>query len=75
MPSVVKMMAILVQILLYLLSLLPRKCSQRLGTLAGILNDKLGSRSARVTGVNIDLCLPGLVAKDKFLRQSLIETG
>jgi KDO2-lipid IV(A) lauroyltransferase len=69
------MMAILVQILLYLLSLLPRKFSQRLGTLAGILNDKLGSRSARVTGVNIDLCLPGLAAKDKFLRQSLIETG
>ena len=75
MPPVVKMMATLVQTLLYLFSLLPRKLSQRLGTLAGILNDKLDSRSARVTRANIDLCLPDLDDTDKFTRQSLIETG
>jgi KDO2-lipid IV(A) lauroyltransferase len=83
MPPVVKMMATLVQTLLYLFSLLPRKLSQRLGTLAGILNDQLDSRSARVTRANIDLCLPdleddsldNLLEKDKFSRQSLIETG
>ena len=79
MLPVVKLMSSLVQILLYLLSLLPRKFSQRLGTLAGMLNGKLGSRSARVTRANIDLCLPGLADNladnDKFSTQSLIETG
>ena len=79
MPWVVKLMATLVQISLYLLSLLPRKFSQRLGTLAGMLNGMLGSRSARVTRANIDLCLTGLADNladnDKFSTQSLIETG
>ena len=79
MPSVVKLTASLVQILLYLLSLLPRKFSQRLGTLAGMLNAKLNSRSARVTRANVDLCLTpqagNSAANDKFSTQSLIETG
>ncbi len=79
MPSFVKMMASLVQTLLYLFSLLPRKVSQRLGTLMGILNHRLGSRSALVTRANIDLCLSDvdnyLADKDKFSKQSLIETG
>ena len=72
-------MAALVHIFLRVLSLLPRKFSQQLGTLAGILNAKLNSRSARVTRANIELCIPALsgnlLAKDKFSRQSLIETG
>ena len=79
MPSVVKLTASLVQILLYLLSLLPRKFSQRLGTLAGMLNAKLNSRSARVTRANVDLCLTPQAGNsadnDKFSTQSLIETG
>ena len=79
MPSVVKLIAALVHLFLHALSLLPRNFSQYLGTLAGILNAKLGSRSAQVTRANIELCIPGLsgnlVAKDKFSRQSLIETG
>jgi KDO2-lipid IV(A) lauroyltransferase len=79
MLSVVELMAILVQTLLYLLSLLPRKLSQRLGTLAGTLNGKFGFRSARVTRANIDLCLPclaeNLADSDRFAEQSLIETG
>ena len=79
MLSVVKLTASLVQILLYLLSLLPRKFSQRLGTLAGMLNAKLNSRSARVTRANVDLCLTpqagNSAANDKFSTQSLIETG
>jgi len=72
-------MAALVHICLYVLSLFPLKFSQYLGTLAGILNGKFGARSARVTRANIELCIPelssNLVAKDKFSRQSLIETG
>ena len=79
MLSVVKLTASLVQILLYLLSLLPRKFSQRLGTLAGMLNAKLNSRSARVTRANVDLCLTPQAGNsadnDKFSTQSLIETG
>ena len=79
MPPVVQMMATLVQTLLYLFSLLPRKLSQQLGRLVGILNDRLDSRLALVTRANIDLCLPDLVGdpagKGKFSRQSLIETG
>ncbi|MGV0035397.1 MAG: lysophospholipid acyltransferase family protein [Candidatus Azotimanducaceae bacterium WSBS_2022_MAG_OTU7] len=79
MPSFVKMMASLVQTLLYLFSLLPRQLSQRLGTLMGILNHRLGSRTALVTRANIDLCLSDvdnyLADKDKFSKQSLIETG
>lgn len=72
-------MATLVQTLLYLLSLLPRKLSQRLGVLAGILNHRLGTRLARVTRANIDLCMPDFSDNqsdgDKLSRQSLIETG
>ena len=79
MPSVVKLIAVLVHLFLRVLSFLPRNFSQYLGTLIGILNAKLDFRSARVTRANIELCIPGLsghlVAKDKFSRQSLIETG
>ena len=74
MPPVVKMTT-LVQTLLYILSLLPLKLSQRLGTFVGLLNSYLGSRSARVTRANIELCLPDLADKDEFSRLSLIETG
>ena len=67
------MMATLVQTLLYLFSLLPRKLSQQLGRLVGILNDRLDSRLALVTRADIDLCLPDLVGdpagKGKFSRQ------
>ena len=79
MSSVIELMAALVYIFLRVLSLLPRNFSQYLGTLAGVLNAKLGSRSAQVTRANIELCIPGLsgnlVARNKFSRQSLIETG
>jgi KDO2-lipid IV(A) lauroyltransferase len=79
MLSVVELIAVLVHIFLYGLSLLPRNFSQYLGTLAGLLNDRLSCRSAQVTQANIELCIPGLsgnlVAKNKFSRQSLIETG
>jgi KDO2-lipid IV(A) lauroyltransferase len=79
MLSVVKLIAVLAHIFLAVLSLLPRRLSQYLGTLAGILNAKLGARSAQVTRANIELCIPGLsrniVAKNKFIRESLIETG
>ena len=79
MPLVVKLIAALVHIFLRVLSFLPRNFSQYLGFLAGILNAKLGLRSAQVTRANIELCLPGLsdnlVAEDKLFRQSLIETG
>jgi KDO2-lipid IV(A) lauroyltransferase len=72
-------MAALVYIFLRVLSLLPRNFSQYLGTLAGVLNAKLGSRSAQVTQANIELCIPGLsdnlVVSNQFSRQSLIETG
>jgi len=74
-----KLMSTLVGILLYLLSLLPRKLSQRLGILVGIINLKLDSRSSRVTSANLELCLPGLTDKfagtEEASRQSLIETG
>lgn len=72
-------MSVLVEILLYLLSLLPRKLSQRFGTLAGVINITLGSRSSRVTRANLELCLPGLTNNiadtEEATRQSLIETG
>lgn len=72
-------MSVLVEILLYLLSLLPRKLSQRFGTLAGVINIMLGSRSSRVTRANLELCLPGLTNNiadtEEATRQSLIETG
>ena len=74
-----KLITVLMHIFLHVVSLFPRNFSQYLGTLVGILNAKLGSRSAQVTRANIELCIPGLsdnlVAKDKFSRQSLIETG
>ena len=78
MPPVVKIMAVLVQTLLYLLSLLPRKVTQGLGTFVGILNDRLDTRSARVTK-DIELCLPAFSDESpdngELSRQSLIETG
>ena len=79
MLSVVKLTASLVHILLYLLSLLPRKFSQRLGSLVGMLNAKLATRSAQVTRANIDLCFTdpadNFTDNNEFTTQSLIETG
>ena len=69
------MRAALVYGLLFLLGMLPRRVSQWLGTLTGFVNDSFKSRVARVTGANINLCLPDLKDRDHFSRQSLMETG
>lgn len=71
------MIAVLARWWLLALSRLPRGMSQTIGRLIGRWHFLANSRAARVTRVNLELCLPELDAstRDNLVRRSLIETG
>jgi KDO2-lipid IV(A) lauroyltransferase len=56
---------------------LPLTLAQRLGAVAGALAWRLPTSAARITRLNVDLCFPGIDAKERasLARRSLAETG
>lgn len=56
---------------------LPLTLAQRLGAVAGALAWRLPTSAARITRINVDLCFPGIDAKERasLARRSLAETG
>ena len=72
-------MAIFVRGLFYLLSLIPRRIIQLLGSLVGLISYHVNSGAAQISEENIKLCRPNvlgnLVPEKVFLKQSLVETG
>lgn len=73
------MIAKLISGLLRLVAQLPRVWLQRMGIWIGWISYRSNSRAARVTRVNLELCLDGDVTSNDALetltKQSLIETG
>ncbi len=67
------MSAGVIRLLLKLLSLLPRRLAQAMGSLLGLASFYLNTRAARVTRANLLLCCPGAGAA--LCRSSLQETG
>jgi KDO2-lipid IV(A) lauroyltransferase len=60
-----------------LLALLPLGISQSIGSLLGMLLNRLNTRGAMVTNTNLELCLSQLSAQEReaMVRQSLIHTA
>ena len=69
--------SIVIELSLKLISLLPFRLAQRIGMVIGIFNWLLRTRAARVTQVNLALCVPELneQARSQLARTSLMETG
>ena len=68
-----------VRSIFYLISLMPRKVIQLLGSLVGVINYYLNTSAAQISRENIELCRPNalsdLVSEKVFLKQSLVQTG
>jgi KDO2-lipid IV(A) lauroyltransferase len=69
--------SVMIEVSLKLISLLPFRLAQRIGMVIGIFNWLLRTRAARVTQVNLALCLPELSerARSQLAKTSLMETG
>lgn len=70
-------LALLTIATLTLLSILPFRFSQAMGTLVGWVNWLLDTQAAKVTLANLRVCLPELddAERDELARQSLMQTG
>ena len=65
------------ELLLWVLARLPRRISQFLGRLLGLINYLLQTRAYRVTAANLRLCFPELseVDRERLVKKSLASTG
>lgn len=64
-------------VLLVILARLPRRWSQFLGQLVGLINNLLRTRAYRVTVANLRLCFPEMsdTDRERLVKNSLVSTG